>query len=128
MRNFSKFHPIARAVLPAYIHKYKGFSEVEAGAGIVRVALACKLYFQERGSYPEGLDDLVPEYFDELPKDPYTGESFIYKPLSEGGFVVYSVGLNGVDSGGEPRKKGLSLPDEDARLRDDIIWWEPPIE
>jgi hypothetical protein len=61
--------------------------------------LAVELYHSERGSYPERLDELVPEYLSRVPDDPYSGKPICYRRTSTG-YVVYSVGVNRVDDGG----------------------------
>jgi hypothetical protein len=37
-------------------------------------ALACKSYRAKHGKLPDSLDELVPEFLDEVPLDPYDGE------------------------------------------------------
>ncbi len=64
-----------------------------------RFSLALAGYRAEHGAYPKELGALAPEYFSELPKDPFSGGEFIYR--AEGtGYVLYSVGPNGKDDGG----------------------------
>ncbi|HOY56005.1 MAG TPA: hypothetical protein PLH37_01060 [bacterium] len=41
------------------------------------ILFAIKKYYLENNSYPSNLQNLVPKYIDELPIDPYSGESFI---------------------------------------------------
>lgn len=50
---------------------------------------------------PATLDELVPEYMDELPEDYFSLEPLRYRILDDG-FVVYSVGRNIRDVGGFP--------------------------
>jgi hypothetical protein len=69
-----------------------------------RVALITVLgvlrYQKDRGRYPAGLDELVEVgYISQLPRDFYSDGSMGYK-ITEGGFVLYSVGLNFEDNGG----------------------------
>ncbi len=73
----------------------------------VHMLLAIECFAYETGRYPVHLDDLVPEYLEELPPDVYSvdGRSWIYK-LDENlsrrrlPFILYSVGIDGVDNGG----------------------------
>jgi hypothetical protein len=64
-----------------------------------QVALVIERYRRTGKDYPEALRDLVPEYLEKVPKDPYTGRALHYRRLDRG-FVVYSVGEDGVDDGG----------------------------
>jgi hypothetical protein len=96
----------------------------------VRLALACKLYKQDKGEYPGTLQELVPDYIPELPDDPFSEGYFIYKRRGDGGFILYSVGPNGVDDGGKgiTKKERLESSNKSWRTRDrntDIGWLEP---
>ena len=51
---------------------------------------------------PRKLSDLVPAFLDELPTDPLSGASYVYRVASDGSdFELYSVGADQVDSGGK---------------------------
>ena len=43
---------------------------------------------------------LVPEYLSQVPEDPYGDGPLIYR-RTEGEFILYSVGADGEDDGGE---------------------------
>ncbi len=62
-------------------------------------SLALAGYHAEHGAYPKKLAELAPEYFSELPKDPFSDGDFIYR-LERDGYILYSVGPNGKDDGG----------------------------
>ena len=66
------------------------------------IALAIRLYELDHGRRPTELAKLVPDYLDEVPRDPMSpdGATFHYLPEAEVP-VLYSVGENGVDDGGE---------------------------
>jgi hypothetical protein len=51
------------------------------------------------GGYPERLDALVLTLLAELPPDPFTGRPFVCERRGDG-YLLYSVGQNGVDDGG----------------------------
>ena len=53
-----------------------------------------KLYRSEKGSYPETLAELVPEYLKAVPVDPVTGEAFYYR-RTEKGFELVRPGTDG---------------------------------
>jgi hypothetical protein len=54
-------------------------------------ALALKRYGLDRGSYPASLEQLVPDYLDAVPVDPFTGRSLEYAGDGEG-FLLRSAG------------------------------------
>ena len=69
---------------------------LEAMMLTTKAGLACKIYKNETGHYPENLEALVPGLFDEVPLDPFTGKPLIYT-LQDGGVLIYSVGSNEKD-------------------------------
>ena len=73
----------------------------QVNAHLIQVATAILEYRAAEGACPETLDALLPVYLPELPHDPFSGNPLIYQPTDEG-FLLYSVGLNGIDDGGVP--------------------------
>jgi hypothetical protein len=67
---------------------------------LTRLAAALAICRAEHGRYPDKLDDLVPVIMKELPRDPFHGKLYIYKP-EDHGYLLYSAGENGVDDGGK---------------------------
>ena len=72
---------------------------LEAFMGTGQIALACKIYKNQEGRYPENIAVLIPKILKKEPLDPFTGDPFIYK-LQDDGFIVYSVGSNEKDDEG----------------------------
>jgi hypothetical protein len=71
---------------------------------ITAIALQrCKL---AHGGYPDTLAALVPEFLAAVPPDPVDGRPLRYRRLEDGTFLLYSVGENGVDDGGNPALDG----------------------
>jgi hypothetical protein len=71
------------------------------------MALALAAYRSDQGRYPADPAKLVPNYLVEMPRDHFTGAKFVYKREGKG-YVLYSVGPNGVDDGG--RGPNMQLP------------------
>ena len=67
-----------------------------------RTALAVERYRLATGQLPSRLADLVPTYLEQVPQDPFDGQSLRYHRL-EKGYVVYSVGRDLSDDGGKER-------------------------
>ena len=61
-----------------------------------RLLIACKLYYRKHGKYPKKLQQLVPEFIDAVPIDPFDGKPFRYSYENK---IVYSVGPDLKDSG-----------------------------
>ena len=88
----------------SYGPRIKLIDEQQAGCetdlDLMRLGLGLALYHRERGLYPESLVELSHLLGGELPRDPYSGEHFLYKRDSDGGIVAYSVNWNLRDDGG----------------------------
>jgi len=95
-------------------------STLEALALTARTGLACKIYKNQNGRYPDDLADLVPGILPEVPVDPFTGKPLIYR-LEGAGFIVYSLGSNEKDDGGRMTYKITQVISEKD---DDWTWRE----
>lgn len=73
----------------------------------VLTSLAVERYrLRHAGALPERLEDLVPDYCAAVPEDPVDGKPLRYR-RSGVDYMIYSVGEDGVDHGGEaPRRRG----------------------
>jgi hypothetical protein len=97
------------AALPAISYLSAGFvwidrrRQTEEGLAIAAFALAG--YRADHHEYPKTLANLVPAYIDAIPQDPFTDGPLRYKPEQHGGqldgYLLYSVGPNGKDEGGQ---------------------------
>ena len=63
---------------------------IKTSISLAEIALRLKIYKIKHGHYPTNLQDLEGE----LPKDPFSGEEFLYKHKN-GSFVLYSAGTIG---------------------------------
>lgn len=74
----------------------------QAKLRILAVDLALRSYHADHREYPESLEFLVPGYLDVVPHDPFsTRDERLRYALRDGDFVLYSVGVNQVDDGGQ---------------------------
>ncbi len=67
---------------------------------LARVAIALERFRLAHGGYPDSLDALAPAYLPSVPRDVVGGEPLHYRRDGER-FILYSIGWNGVDDGGE---------------------------
>ena len=74
----------------------------EAAKEIVITAIALKRYQLGHGNYPLDLNELVPEFLAAVPRDPVDGKPLRYRLNADGTFLLYSIGPNGKDDGGNP--------------------------
>jgi hypothetical protein len=73
---------------------------LEAVMGAGQIGMACKIYKNRNGHFPEDIAALAPDLLDELPVDPFTGNPYTYR-LQKDGCIVYSFGSNEKDDGGK---------------------------
>lgn len=95
----------------------------QARRDLALVAVALERYRLAKGRLPENLGELRPEWLSTIPDDLFTGAPFKYQRLAKGGFVLYSLGPNGRDDGGEwtPEAKGERKQSD----LDDLVWKYP---
>jgi hypothetical protein len=67
---------------------------------LLEVELALRFYQSEQGRVPIRLDELVPSYLSKVPPDPFSGRPLSYRPQGTN-WLLYSVGPDGVDDGGQ---------------------------
>ena len=71
-----------------------------AQARTALVALAIERFrLAHNGKLPDQLSSLVPAFLEKVPIDPYDGQPLRYKRTDKG-YMVYSIGPDGVDDGG----------------------------
>jgi hypothetical protein len=82
---------------------------------LAELMLAVAAYRQENARYPTGLEQLCPDYLEELPLDRFSAAPFRYRSLGDE-YLLYSVGDNGRDDGGRNRKS--KPPGDDVSTAD----------
>jgi hypothetical protein len=75
---------------------------IETARNVVITAIALKRYELRHHQLPATLDDLTPELLKAVPIDCMDGQPLRYRLKADGTFLLYSVGDNGVDDGGNP--------------------------
>ena len=87
-----------------------GFWQAEVQFDALRVFVARERYRRAHGAWPARLEDLVPAYLPAVPLDPYRSGT----PLCYAGDLLYSVGPDGLDQGGKPGDKDMTVDDFDV--------------
>jgi len=106
-------------LIPNFSATFVKETDREADLAVARIGLACRIFENRRGRLPENIAELSPDILKEIPVDPFTGESFIYKKSGEG-FIVYSLGSNRKDDGG----RGTWMRYAEVLEKDDDIAWK----
>jgi len=92
--------PCYRMVAPNLSAASRTKRQADSHTRTVLVGLAAKRYQLAHDTLPKRLDELVPEYLDAVPTDPFDGKPLRYKHTDTGA-IVYSVGEDGLDDGGK---------------------------
>ncbi|MFN7137889.1 MAG: hypothetical protein ACK4UN_00965, partial [Limisphaerales bacterium] len=86
---------------------------------ITVTAIALQRYRLKHGGYPQNLENLVPDYLSQLPRDYFDGQTLRYKLQADGNFLLYSVGADLKDDGGEPTPNDRKQQWHHGR---DLVW------
>jgi hypothetical protein len=89
-------------LLPALQKTTEKTADSEARLRCAQMSLAVEQFRVRNRRLPERLEELVPGILSQLPVDPIDGDPLHYLKLDTG-YVVYSVGLDGIDNGGLER-------------------------
>ncbi|MCX6560174.1 MAG: hypothetical protein NTZ26_06615 [Candidatus Aminicenantes bacterium] len=93
-------------------------ASIEALMETARIGLAARLYRDKEKHFPAAIADLVPAFLPREPMDPFTGKPFVYH-LDSKGLLVYSLGSNEKDDGGQGT---FSITQLVQKSRDDWAW------
>ena len=77
-------------------------TRIETARNIVVAAIALKRYELRHHQLPITLDQLTPNLLPAVPVDCMDGQPLRYRQNADGTYLLYSVGANGVDDGGNP--------------------------
>jgi hypothetical protein len=132
MKHYSPYKVQALIMFPALNAAVKKFAFAQASVDLARVACALERYRLAHGQYPETLDALAPQFIGQLPHDIINGQPLHYRrtdgPPSQGSgatsgkFLLYSVGWNETDDGGQVAFTKSGSVD---REKGDWVWQYP---
>src|SRR5262249_55126723 len=80
----------------------------------LHVAFALIAFHRDQNRYPKKLNELAPKYLAQVPSDLFSGKVLLYRPADKG-FLLYSVGPNGIDEDG--RWHDDTPPGDDPNVR-----------
>jgi hypothetical protein len=78
----------------------RGALMMDARVGCLRAAVAVERFRLAKGALPAKLDELVPDYLEAVPLDPFDGKPLRYSAIDEKSYKVWSIGFDGKDDGG----------------------------
>ena len=95
-------HILVATLLPATSAVIQAERKHLAHNQVIQVGFAVELYRRDMGMLPMALADLSPRYLAAIPRDPLSDDPLKYTVKNKG-FLLYSVGRNGVDDQGRTR-------------------------
>ncbi|HWD20589.1 MAG TPA: hypothetical protein VHB20_15080 [Verrucomicrobiae bacterium] len=93
---------------------------------MMTAGIALERFRRQTGKYPKSLAELVPRYLKRVPKDYMDGGELRYRLRTDGTLLLYSVGSDGKDDGGNPlppKWQGTNF-----FLGRDLVWPSPADE
>ena len=101
---------------------------IETARRVVVTAIALKRFQLQHGKLPEVLGELAPKFLPTVPIDPYDGKPLRYQPNPDGTYLLYSIGDDGKDDGGDPTNPSASSGSSEYWQSDharDWVWPQP---
>jgi hypothetical protein len=83
---------------------------------IVKLGLALAAYHADHGSFPAKLTELAPQYVASVPKDVFNNDELKFTRQGDG-YLLYSVGPNGIDEGGKEFDEAGEQVGDDISIR-----------
>jgi hypothetical protein len=120
----SPYTLFARMLMPDFLKASLRFARAQTMLDEAVVACALERCRLATGRLPDSLEGLVPRFVDKVPRDILNGQPLRYRPRPDGGYVLYSVGWNQTDEGGEVALTKGQTPSIDLR-RGDWVWQMP---
>ncbi len=106
LRDLMSRNVFLEVIGPSYIRAMEIAWRARTDLSADLVLLAVLRYEADRGRLAETLEELVATgYLEQVPSDPYSSGPLVYR-RTEGGFLLYSYGLDFDDDGGRPSKWG----------------------
>jgi len=91
---------LAARVLPILRDSLGVFVRKEVEISQARIVIALRRYEVRKHALPERLDELVPEFLEEIPPDPVAGTPMRYGRISAHRSLVWAIGSDEIDGGG----------------------------
>lgn len=90
---------VTRMMIPALSSAYRASRQCEARRRALLTGIAVERYRQAHGRFPAQLSDLVPQFIDAVPLDPFDDQPLRYRTEDAGG-IIYSLGADSIDNDG----------------------------
>jgi hypothetical protein len=119
-------HPQATSY-GALANSLKRSMKAEAERSLVLAAIALKRSSLRFGKLPASLQSLVPDFLPSVPTDYMDGQPIKYRVEPDGAFVLYSVGDDCKDDGGDTNLQPGKTSTRNWWYRKDVVWPQPAL-
>jgi hypothetical protein len=99
VQNAPQSHVFTRLLIPALVNVHMAGLRHREKLMTARLGIRVDRYFAEHGRLPTTLEEICDDRLPSLPNDVFTGKPHVYRTTATG-FIIYSVGPNGIDDGG----------------------------
>src|SRR5690606_911527 len=107
---------------PTFENPMRRTFHYETERAMTECGIALRRFQSREGRLPANLDELVPEYLERVPIDRMDGKPLRYRLNADGTFVLWSVGDDLVDEGGEGTWQKRSGNDPTLWIGKDAVW------
>jgi hypothetical protein len=122
------YHVLEGLLIPAVSSCIIKTGKTQTSVESALLACALERYRLANGGYPDKLEALVPQFIAAVPRDVIDGQPLRYRRDGEG-FVIWSIGWNQKDDGGQIGLQQNSEPKATPRLDEkqgDWVWRSQP--
>jgi len=125
LRKTTPYNILARLLFPALTKTAIKAATAQAMLDLATAACALERYRLANGQFPDTILALVPRFLARPRMDVIDGEPLRYQRTAGGQFILYSIGWNEKDDGGEVALTKGKPPGPDF-TRGDWVWRYPP--
>lgn len=90
-----------KTMMAALLGQQVRVTRIQSGIDQAIIVCALEQYRSSHGTYPDTLEQLVPDQFAQVPHDVVEGRPIKYQRTGKDTFRLYSLGWNGTDEGGK---------------------------
>jgi tetratricopeptide (TPR) repeat protein len=125
VQSFNKWNPyfsLGATFLPKLTKATQTLAHNQTLVNEAQIVCALERYRLAHGQYPETLDALTPQFVGKIPHDIIGGQPLHYRRTEGGKFLLYSIGWNETDDGGQV---ALKKDGSEDREKGDWVWQYP---
>ncbi|MDB6174591.1 MAG: hypothetical protein JWL59_3902 [Chthoniobacteraceae bacterium] len=106
-------------LLPAYEPIAANYFAAHTRVGQTDIACALERFHRAKSSFPQRLEELIPDFIPSIPRDVMDGAPMRYHRTPTGSFELWSIAINRRDD------SAMVAPERDVRSQPDWVWRYP---